>query len=82
MDYQFAFNGSSVSVYRDGTLAGSASMSSVPAYTQHGTAAEWSLLGVGALSSYLPEVISATKAVVQGTPVTDKYGKTCVMPFP
>lgn len=75
MDYQFAFNGSSVSVYRDGTLAGSASMSSVPAYTQHGTAAEWSLLGVGALSSYLPEVISATKAVVQGTPVTDKYGK-------
>ncbi|MGC3978477.1 MAG: glycosyl hydrolase [Paludibacteraceae bacterium] len=73
-NYQFAFTGTSVMIYRNGTLLGTGSSFAVPAYTSIGTAAEWSLLGVGVLDSYIPEVISASKLVEQGTSVTDKYG--------
>lgn len=73
-DYQFAFNGTDVQVYRNGALIGTAPLYSVPAYTSAGTAAEWSLLGASALETFLPEVISATRAVPPGTAVTDKYG--------
>ncbi len=74
LDYQFAFHGSTVDIYRNGTLLGTASMHSVPAYTSAGTGAEWSLLGGSALQSYIPEVVSASEAVVQGEDVVDVYG--------
>ncbi len=73
-DYQFAFNGTTVQIYRDGALLGSAPSYSVPAYTANGTGAEWTILSASALNKYSPEIVSATKAVAQGTAVTDKYG--------
>lgn len=75
-DFQFAFDGSTVAIYRDGSLVGSAPSYSVPSYTSAGTGAEWSLLGASALDAYLPEIVSAHTAVPQGTVMEDQYGNT------
>lgn len=75
-NYQFAFNGSTVTVYKDNVNLGSAPSYAVPSMTSNGTIAEWSILGVSSLVSYMPEIVSASAAVPQGTVMTDKNGNT------
>lgn len=71
--YQFAFNGSSIQIYKDGTPMGSAATSEIPAMTSNGNESEWSLLRSSCLTGYLPEIVSASKSVAPGTSITDKY---------
>lgn len=73
-DYQFAFTENTIKIYRNNTFLGTKKTFSVPTYTSNGTNPEWSLLGATTLDSYIPEVVSASNAVSQGDPVTDKYG--------
>ncbi len=57
-DWQFAFNGTDVSVYGNGTLLGTAPQETVAPLTSVGTAAEWTAFGINALKSYTPEIVS------------------------
>jgi hypothetical protein len=75
-DYRFAFDGSMVTCYYDGQKIGSAIQYAVPTTTSCGTSAEWTILGIKALTAYNPELVSDTRAVAPGTAVTDEYGKT------
>lgn len=62
-DLQFAFDGSNVTVYINGTESGKASQTSVPVMTSVGKSAEWSILGSSALVKYCPEIVSTDAAL-------------------
>jgi hypothetical protein len=58
-DYRWNFTANQVEVLEDDAPLGSASVQTVPVYTSVGTAAEWSVMGAGALLSYCPEIITS-----------------------
>ncbi len=73
-DYQFAFDGSLVSVYRNGKILGSAASYNVSSYTEIGEEAEWTILSASLLKSYNPEIVSKCEALSPGILGKNKYG--------
>ena len=74
-DYHFAFNGTQLTVYFDGQEIGSCAQIQLPATTSVGTNAEWTVLGINALKSYNPEIISLNKAYAPSDIVKNANGK-------
>lgn len=75
-NYAIVHDGTSVSLYREGTLVKKFDAYYVPRVSPQGDEAEWSIIRKSRMASSLPEILSETKAVTKGGGAsTDKYGK-------
>ena len=66
LDWQFAFDGTNVTVYCEGNEVGSAPQTTVAAMTAVGTSAEWTVFGIDAIYGYTPEIVSYNFALAPG----------------
>lgn len=65
-DWQLAFDGTNVSVYGNGQLAGTLPQTDIPAVTSVARGAEWTMFGLEALKSCTPEIVSYNFAFAPG----------------
>ncbi len=74
-NYVFTFETNKVKVYLNGSPIDEISTYTLPQYSMQGTEAEWTIMRSTYAASYMPELLSETKAVTTGGGVTvDKYG--------
>ncbi len=74
-DYQFAFDGSNVTVYVDGMEVGNSPQAAVGTYSSVGQGAEWTVFGEDKLVAYRPEIISTSQALSPQESNVNSYNK-------